>query len=96
MGTVQGMTSELQPESARLVGAVRAELARRRLTGKDLVQPLGLSRNAVYARLREEKAFDTNELSNAARFMGLTLDDLMVSAELGRNIDTTVTSGIAA
>lgn len=66
-----------------MADAVKAELARRDLSAGDLVVPLGLGRNAIYARLRHEKPFDIAELEAAAAFMGIPMSVLMASAELG-------------
>lgn len=72
------------PLSSRVSGAVKAELARRDLSGHDLVTPLRLGRNAVYARLRGERPFDMKELELIVDFLGITMDDLLASADLGR------------
>ncbi|PDQ35129.1 MAG: hypothetical protein B5766_07345 [Candidatus Lumbricidophila eiseniae] len=57
--------------TARLVGGIKAELARRDLNGHDLVAPLGLGRNAVYARLRGDRPFDVVEIEKIATFLGV-------------------------
>lgn len=70
--------------SSRVTRAVKAELARRGLSGGDLVPVLGLGRNAIYARLREEQPFDTDQLVKIADFIGIELATLFASAELER------------
>lgn len=70
--------------SSRITGAVKAELARRDLSGNDLTEPLGLGRNAVYARLRGERPFDMVELEKITAFIGISLDDLWASADIGK------------
>ncbi|WP_291053633.1 hypothetical protein [Herbiconiux sp.] len=72
--------------STRVAGAVKAELARRDLSGHDLVEPLRLGRNAVYARLRGERPFDMAELALIVDFLDLSMDELLASAELGRRV----------
>lgn len=64
-------------------GAVRAELARRGIDGVALCEPLALSRNSIYSRLNGPKPFDTDEIEAAAKFLGMTVDQLIKSAELG-------------
>lgn len=85
-GSVIDMSKTLDVTSARITRAVKAELGRRGLTGVALAPVLGLNRNAVYARLRFERPFDTSELSKIAEFFGMTVDDLLDSAELDRFI----------
>ena len=77
------MASELSDFSLRLTGAVKAELARRDLSGVDLVVPLKLNRNAIYSRLKGERAFDTNELEAIANFLEISMDTLLASAAVG-------------
>lgn len=76
------MTTQPTEFSNRVARAVKAELARRDLSGHDLAEPLKMGRNAVYARLRYEKAFNTDELEATAEFLGITLETLFASANL--------------
>lgn len=69
--------------SIRITGAVKAELARRDLEGYDLAEPLGIGRNAVYARLRGDTPFNTDEIAVISEFLGITVETLFASAELG-------------
>ena len=78
------MTNQLDESSTRIIRAVKAELARRDKTGADLVDVLGLNRNAVYARLGYTKAFDPVELVKVADFLGITITELLASADLDR------------
>lgn len=71
--------------SRRVIGAVKAELARRDLGGSDLIGPLGLGRNAVYARLRYEKPFATDELEKIAEFLNIPISTLLASANLSED-----------
>jgi len=68
--------------SARVTGAIKAELARRDLDGVELAKPLNLSRNSVYSRLRGERPFDTDEIAAAAEFLGMSVDALLDSARI--------------
>lgn len=78
-GTLPNMG--VQTTFSRLVTrAVKAELARRGEDGLALTVPLKLSRNSVYARLREEKPFSTDELAQVAEFLGLAPESLIASA----------------
>ena len=76
------MASELTDFSRRIIGAVKAELARRDLSGADLVPVLGIGRNAVYARLNGERPFETDELAKIVEFLGIDMDTLLASADL--------------
>lgn len=69
--------------SGQVTGAIKAEIARRDIDGVALAAPLGLSRNSVYARLRGEQPFDTEEVQKVADFLGMTVDRLLESARLG-------------
>ncbi|MAP63168.1 MAG: hypothetical protein CMH34_05370 [Microbacterium sp.] len=60
--------------------AIKAELARRDLDGNDLVEPLKIGRNAIYARLRYEQPFDLDQIEKVAEFLGMTPDELIDSA----------------
>lgn len=89
------MTSQPNEFSNRVARAVKAELARRDLSGHDLAEPLRMGRNAVYARLRYEKAFNTDELEAIAEFLGITLATLFASADLAA-VEPAVEEAIAA
>ena len=68
--------------SDKVTRAVKAELARRGMNGSDLVAPLGLSRNAVYSRLRNESPFDTAEIEKIAAALGTDVGTIFASAAL--------------
>lgn len=76
IGTVVRMAA-LTPFSRRVIGSVKAELARRDLDGVALVPVLGLGRNAVYARLRGEKSFEVEEIAMIADFFGIPVEVLV-------------------
>lgn len=72
--------------TASIAAAVKAELARRDLSGNDLAPVLGLGRNAVYSRLRGEQPFDVDELQRIVSFLSISVDDLLASARLGEGV----------
>lgn len=78
------MSKQLNETSTRITRAVKAELARRDQDGLALVDVLGMNRNAVYARLRYEVPFTTDELDKIATFFGMTFTSLIASANLDR------------
>lgn len=62
----------------RVASSVRAELARRGMDGVSLTQPLELSRNSVYARLRGAKPFTTDEIARVAEFLGVDIAQIVM------------------
>ena len=62
-------------------GAVRAELARRRITGRQLARSLGWSFTTTARRLNGSSPFDIDELDAVARFLGLAVTDLLPPVE---------------
>lgn len=70
--------------TGEVADAIRAELSRRDLDGVALVEPLGLSRNSIYSRLRGKTPFDTEEVEKVAAFLGITVDQLLDLARLAR------------
>jgi hypothetical protein len=83
MRTVSSMPENLSDFSLRVIGAVKAELARRDMTALDLVEPLRMNRNTIYGRLRGERPFETEEMEAIARHLGITVELLLASADLG-------------
>lgn len=71
------MAGELTHFSLSVAGAVRAELARRNLSGEALIPVLGIGRNAVYARLRGERSFEVEEVAKIADFLGIQISALV-------------------
>lgn len=65
-----------------IAGAVRAEMARARKKSSDLSVALGLSRVTVGGRLSGAYPFTIPELDKVAEFLGLTTQDIMLSAAL--------------
>lgn len=65
-----------------VAGAVRAELARASRKPAELAEVLGLSRPTIYSRLSGVHPFTTAELEKVAVFIGISAQDLMLSAAL--------------
>ncbi|WP_171821936.1 helix-turn-helix domain-containing protein [Microbacterium sp. CGR1] len=65
-----------------VAGAVRAELARANKKPADLMAALGVSRPTVAGRLSGAYAFTMPELDKVAECLGLTTQDIMLSAAL--------------
>jgi len=70
------------PDSfSNTVGAtVRAEMARRRVTQRQIAEALGLSQTQISRRLAGEVAFNVDELAVVADFLGVAISTLVVSA----------------
>jgi hypothetical protein len=60
---------------------VRAQLARRQLTGMALANAIGKSEMYVSRRIRGEIAFDLIDVEQVARFLGIAVADLLPAAE---------------
>lgn len=60
-----------------VAGNVRAELARRKLATVDLIPVLGLTKNAVYARVNGDQPFIIDELDALATFLGVSVGYLV-------------------
>lgn len=68
------------------IGAeVRAGLARKGLTQKDLAAALGMTGTTLSGRIRGRSAFDTDELATIARVLDLSIADLFPAAEPADN-----------
>ena len=65
-----------------VAGAVRAELARANKKSVELAEVLGLSRQTIYGRMSGVYPFTTAEIEKVARFIGITAQDIMLSAAL--------------
>ncbi|MCI1868285.1 hypothetical protein [Bifidobacterium crudilactis] len=79
-------TTKLDKQSIAIANAVKAESARVGITGKVLATNLGRDRNYIYERFRYQKPFDTNDLANIARVLGISLDSIFRSASFGLEI----------
>ncbi|MEZ7755577.1 hypothetical protein O5Y58_08690 [Microbacterium paraoxydans] len=71
-----------------VAGAVRAELARANKKAIDLVAVLGLSKPTIYARVAGTYPFAPAELEKVASFIGITTQDILLSASLGERFGT--------
>lgn len=60
---------------------VRAQLARQQLTGTALAAAIGKSEMYVSRRLRGHVAFDLGDVEQAARFLGIAVNDLLPAPE---------------
>lgn len=66
--------------SREVAGEVRALLARRQISGKQLATHLGLSQFAVSRRLRGETPFSVDELAATAEWLGVPVASLLTEA----------------
>lgn len=76
------MASEITDYSAKLIRAVKAEMARRDVTATELLPHLKISRNSLYSRLKFERSFETDELAVIVDVLGIDMATLHASAEL--------------
>ena len=63
--------------SSRVAANVRAELARRRLTGSDLAKAIGLTQGSLSRRTTGVQPFSIDELHDVADFLGVSVVDLL-------------------
>lgn len=62
-------------------GAVRAELARRRISGRELAKALGWARTTTSRRLNGATPFDIEELATVANFLNLPVSALVPTSD---------------
>lgn len=67
----------LQHENERIGAEVRAWMARRELRQIDVAEVLGVAQKNVSRRIRGDIPFRIDELLTLARFMGITLAQLL-------------------
>ena len=73
-----GLTPAKQiPASQRIGESIRIELARRRLSQRNLIGILGLRQGSISARIRGEVEFRIGELEKLADYFGVTLEQLI-------------------
>lgn len=65
------------PDTQTIAATVRAELARRGLPQKSLVEPLGISTAAVSDKLRGNTPFTVEQLTRVAAFLELDITALL-------------------
>jgi len=61
----------------RTAGAVRAELARRRTSGRQMAEDLGISKTSLHRRLTGEYPFTITQLVAIADYLQLPLSSLL-------------------
>lgn len=61
----------------QIAAGISAELARQGKTKTDLMEPLGLTQNSIYARFHSRTPFTTDELSEIANYLHMSFMDLM-------------------
>lgn len=66
-----------QTPTERTAAAIRAEIARRRISAKDLAQNLGVSRTTLWRRLNGHAAIDVDELTRMAAVIGVPISALL-------------------
>jgi transcriptional regulator with XRE-family HTH domain len=66
-----------QSTSELTAGAVRAELARHRISGRELGRAIGWSLGTTSRRLNGRSPITVDELSRIAGFIGVPLSDLL-------------------
>ena len=66
-----------QPLTETVAGEVRAELGRRNISRVELAARLGISRTALWNRLRGETEFSISELEKVAEFLGVPVSQFV-------------------
>jgi transcriptional regulator with XRE-family HTH domain len=67
------------PTRTAVAATIRAEMARRSLTQRDVANHLGMSHAALYRRLNGTIALDTDELAKLAALFGMDARDLLAA-----------------
>lgn len=80
------MRAETDSFSAEITSAVRAEMGRQGKKFHELTLPLNRSYPTISSRLNGHTPFTLDELEKIAAFLGMTTNDLIESANLGRRI----------
>ncbi|WP_439593989.1 helix-turn-helix domain-containing protein [Microbacterium sp.] len=75
----------ITPGGARdeIAGAIRAHLAVRRISDSALGRAIGMSQSKISRRTNGEIAFDTDDLGRIARYLGLSVVDLIQMPSFG-------------
>jgi DNA-binding Xre family transcriptional regulator len=85
-----GMSIDVQRErttlSERIAEEIRALLARRRMSGRELTRKLGVSPNWLSLRLTGVQAIDVNDLERIATALDVRPIDLVSAAEDGTTL----------
>lgn len=64
-----------------VTATIRAEVARRRLTQRELAEALGISQQSVHNRLSGKVVIDLHELGIIADTLGVTVESLVRAPE---------------
>lgn len=72
----------LSETSVRLIRAVRAEAARAGVATPELAKQIGRDRKFLYDRFAMKLPFNTNDLTDIAKALGITVEDIIKSASL--------------
>lgn len=70
-----------QTATERTAAAVRAELARRKISGSDLALTLGWSRTTTWRRLNGSSPWGVDDLSAVASYLGVPVAALLPERE---------------
>ncbi|RJO71434.1 helix-turn-helix domain-containing protein [Nocardia panacis] len=70
------------PYALAVADEIRAELARRNLEQKTVVEVTGISSSYLSARLRGDKPFDLNDIETIAEALGMSPHTLLTRADL--------------
>lgn len=79
-------STELEKNSIAIIDAVKAESSRIGLSGKELAERIGQSKDWMSDRLSYKKPFTTDDLSRIADAIGITISNLLDSAEGGKRM----------
>ena len=74
--------TDLSETSVRLIRAVRAETARAGISIPELAKRIGRDRKFLYDRFAMKLPFNTNDLTDIAKALGITVEDIIKSASL--------------
>lgn len=74
--------TDLSETSVRLIRAVRAEAARAGVATPELAKRIGRDRKFLYDRFAMKLPFNTNDLTDIAKALGITVEDIIKSASL--------------
>lgn len=70
-----------QTTTERTAGAVRAELARRNIKGRELAAALDWSVTTTWRRLNGSQPFNVDQLDQVAQFLGVPVATLLPERE---------------
>lgn len=75
--TASSSTAQAEPLDTSVASNVRAEMARRKASGRDLAIALGWSERTVRRRLAGDSPFTVDELTAVARYLRVPAADLL-------------------